>query len=41
MAQGVDLKEIYRINGVENEFRENQQDLCPPDFPWPPDFVKR
>ncbi len=40
VAPEVELKEIYRISGIENEFRENKQDLCPPDFPWPSDFIK-
>jgi hypothetical protein len=30
------------VQGTENEFFNNKSgNLCPPDFPWPPDFVKR
>ncbi|MGQ9602454.1 MAG: right-handed parallel beta-helix repeat-containing protein, partial [Candidatus Bipolaricaulia bacterium] len=28
------------IAGEGNEFSENGQDLCPPDYPWPEDFMK-
>lgn len=29
-----------RIFGGGNEFQTNGQDLCPPDYPWPPGFRK-
>lgn len=29
-----------RIFGGGNEFHNNGQDLCPPDYPWPPGFRK-
>ncbi len=29
-----------QIVGQQNELRDNGQDLCPPDYPWPPGFRK-
>ncbi len=29
-----------QIIGGGNEFQNNGQDLCPPDYPWPPGFRK-
>lgn len=28
------------VEGQDNEFHDNGQDLCPPDYPWPPGFRK-
>ena len=28
------------VKGVDNEIRDNGQDLCPPDYPWPEGFVR-
>jgi hypothetical protein len=28
------------ITGADNLFSYNEQDLCPPDYPWPPGFLK-
>jgi hypothetical protein len=28
------------IRGIDNEIHDNGQDLCPPDYPWPPGFVR-
>jgi hypothetical protein len=35
------VRQVLTISGEDNVFLGNPQDLCPPDFPWPPDFIKK
>lgn len=32
--------EWLQLSGQENVIEQNNQDLCPPDYPWPPGFRK-
>ncbi len=31
---------LVQVEGGSKEFQNNGQDLCPPDYPWPPGFRK-
>lgn len=39
-AQHPDIRFRGSVSGRDNEFKDNGQDLCPIDYPWPEGFVK-
>jgi len=40
LARRTFREEEEQVKGNDNEIRDNGQDLCPPDYPWPEGFVK-
>jgi hypothetical protein len=38
-CRGATVEELH-LSGQENVIEQNDQDLCPPDYPWPPGFRK-
>jgi hypothetical protein len=39
-CEGAVPEKELQLSGQENVIEQNGQDLCPPDYPWPPGFRK-
>ncbi len=36
-----EAEKSIQLIGEENHFVDNHQDLCPPQYPWPPNFIRK